>query len=159
MWIWVITPHHLETASYYPVISVTSTAVKKTKILLVDFGLAWSADEMGIPAAMELSFAKTKHEKKISAVFNKLCKFTEAFAGQRLHMVIYLGYLFYFGTGTSVEDLDRVLLGIDKARLTLDGKKVTLGMTQWIMSSRTPWSWSVSTGLQPCQRSCSSICT
>ncbi|KAJ9054424.1 hypothetical protein DSO57_1014863 [Entomophthora muscae] len=36
-----------------------ATAVKKTKILLEDFGLAWSADEMGLPQAMELTFAKT----------------------------------------------------------------------------------------------------
>ncbi|KAJ9058781.1 hypothetical protein DSO57_1008590 [Entomophthora muscae] len=46
---------------------------------------------------MELTFAKTKHEKKISAVFNKLCKFTEAFAGHRLHLVVYLG--FYSSSG------------------------------------------------------------
>ncbi|KAJ9059306.1 hypothetical protein DSO57_1039817 [Entomophthora muscae] len=68
-----------------------ATAVKKTKILLEDFGLAWSANEMGVLAAMELTFAKTKHNKKISAVYNKLCKFTEVFAGQRLHLVVYLG--------------------------------------------------------------------
>ncbi|KAJ9066153.1 hypothetical protein DSO57_1012344 [Entomophthora muscae] len=60
-------------------------------------------------------------------VYNKLCEFTEAFAGQRLYLVVYLRYLFYFGTGASVEDLDRVLLGIDKAWLSLDGKKVPPG--------------------------------
>ncbi|KAJ9068622.1 hypothetical protein DSO57_1026788 [Entomophthora muscae] len=134
-----------------------ATAVKKTKILLADFGLAWSANKMGVPAAMELPFAKTKHKKKISAVYNKLCKFTEAFAGQRLHLVVYLGFLFYFGIGTSVEDLDRVLLGVDKARLSLDGRKVPLDMTWLITSSRTPWSWLASSGLQPRQKSCSSI--
>ena len=104
-----------------------ATAVKKTKILLADFGLAWSADETGLPLAMDLTFAKTKHEKKISAVYNKLCEFTEAFAGQRLHLVVYLGYLFFFGMSASVEDLDGVLLGIDEARLALDGKKVPPG--------------------------------
>ncbi|KAJ9077430.1 hypothetical protein DSO57_1016737 [Entomophthora muscae] len=52
-----------------------ATAVKKTKILLAEFGLAWSANEMGLPAAMDLTFAKTKHNKKISAVYNKLCEF------------------------------------------------------------------------------------
>ncbi|KAJ9060736.1 hypothetical protein DSO57_1027782 [Entomophthora muscae] len=83
-----------------------ATAVKKTKILLADFGLAWSADKTGVPAAMELTFAQTKHKKKISAVYKKLCKFTEAFAGQRLHLVVYLGFLFFFGMGASVEDLD-----------------------------------------------------
>ncbi|KAJ9060659.1 hypothetical protein DSO57_1028512 [Entomophthora muscae] len=36
------------------------TAVKKTKLLLAIFRLAWSADKMGVPAAMELTFAKTK---------------------------------------------------------------------------------------------------
>ncbi|KAJ9061357.1 hypothetical protein DSO57_1021542 [Entomophthora muscae] len=66
-------------------------AIKKTKILLADFGLAWSANKMGVPTAMELTFAKTKHKKKISAVYNKLCEFTEAFDGQRLHLVVYLG--------------------------------------------------------------------
>ncbi|KAJ9068151.1 hypothetical protein DSO57_1031606 [Entomophthora muscae] len=35
-------------------------------------------------------------------------------------------YIFFFGTGASVEDLDGVLLGIDKARLSLDKKKVPL---------------------------------
>ncbi|KAJ9072243.1 hypothetical protein DSO57_1029619 [Entomophthora muscae] len=103
-----------------------ATAIKKTKILLVDFGLAWSANKTGVPAAMELTFAKTKHDKNLSAVFNKLCKFMEAFAGQRLHLVVYLRYLLYFRMGASVEDLDGVLLGIDKARLSLDGKKVPL---------------------------------
>ncbi|KAJ9056089.1 hypothetical protein DSO57_1036645 [Entomophthora muscae] len=59
------------------------------------------------------TFVKTKPEK-ISAVYNKLCEFTEAFAGQRLHPMVYLGYLFYFGMGTNVEDLDRVLLGFKR---------------------------------------------
>ncbi|KAJ9078967.1 hypothetical protein DSO57_1039666 [Entomophthora muscae] len=104
-----------------------ATAVKKTKILLTNFGLAWSANKTGLPAAMELTFAKTRHDKKISAIYNKLCEFTEAFTGQRLHLVVYLGFLFYFGMGTSVEDLDRVLLGINKAQLALDGKKVPPG--------------------------------
>ncbi|KAJ9050434.1 hypothetical protein DSO57_1014441 [Entomophthora muscae] len=31
-----------------------ATAVKKTKILLADFGLAWSANKMGIPLAMDV---------------------------------------------------------------------------------------------------------
>ncbi|KAJ9063954.1 hypothetical protein DSO57_1035517 [Entomophthora muscae] len=87
-----------------------ATAAKKTKILLADFGLAWSANKTGVPPAMELMFAKTKHKKKISAVFNKVCKFTKAFAGQRLHLVVYLGYSFYFRMSASVENLDRVLL-------------------------------------------------
>ncbi|KAJ9074107.1 hypothetical protein DSO57_1039722 [Entomophthora muscae] len=100
-------------------------AVKKTKILLANFGLAWSANKTGLPAAMELTFSKTKHNKKISAVYNKLCKFTEVFAGQRLHLIVCLGYLFFFGMRASVEDLDRVLLGVDEAMLSLDGKKVT----------------------------------
>ncbi|KAJ9082655.1 hypothetical protein DSO57_1002601 [Entomophthora muscae] len=148
MWIWVVIPHHLETASYYPVISVThtlsnllenfgravsklavasATAIKKTKILLADFGLAWSANKTGVPAAMELMFAKTKHDKRLSAVYNKLCEFTEAFAGQRLHLVVYLEFLLFFRMGASVEDLDRVLLGINEAQLALDGKKVPPG--------------------------------
>ncbi|KAJ9068810.1 hypothetical protein DSO57_1024902 [Entomophthora muscae] len=96
----------------------------KTKILLVEFGLAWSANKKGLPTAMELTFVKTKHKKKTSVVFNKLCEFTKAFAGQRLHLVAYLGFLFYFRIGANVEDLGRVLLGIDKARLSLDNKKV-----------------------------------
>ncbi|KAJ9085649.1 hypothetical protein DSO57_1011798 [Entomophthora muscae] len=104
-----------------------ATAVKKTNILLADFGLAWSADETVLPLAMDLIFAKTRHNKKIIAVYNKLCEFTEAFAGQRLHLVVYLGYLFFFGMSASVEDLDGVLLGIDEAWLALDGKKVPLG--------------------------------
>ncbi|KAJ9089258.1 hypothetical protein DSO57_1014804 [Entomophthora muscae] len=104
-----------------------ATAVKKTKILLADFGLAWSANKTGVPPVMELMFAKTKHKKKISDVFNKLYEFTKAFAGQSLHLIVYLGFLFYFGMDRSVEDLDRVLLGIDKARLSLDGKKVPPG--------------------------------
>ena len=104
-----------------------ATAVKKTKILLADFGLAWSKDKTGIPLAMDTMFSKTKHKKKISALYNKLCKFTEAFAGQRLHLVVYLRYLFYFGIGTGVKDLDEIPHRIDKARLTLDGKKVALG--------------------------------
>ncbi|KAJ9071284.1 hypothetical protein DSO57_1038457 [Entomophthora muscae] len=37
---------------------------------------------MGFLQAMDLTFAKTKHEKKISTVYNKLCKFTEAFLGK-----------------------------------------------------------------------------
>ncbi|KAJ9080516.1 hypothetical protein DSO57_1024119 [Entomophthora muscae] len=60
-------------------------------------------------------------------MYNKLCEFTEAFSGQRLHLVVYLGYLFYFGMGASVEDLYGVLLGINQARLSLDGKKVPPG--------------------------------
>ncbi|KAJ9064229.1 hypothetical protein DSO57_1032641 [Entomophthora muscae] len=104
-----------------------ATAVKKTKILLADFGLAWSADETGLPLAMNLTFAKIRHNKKISAVYNKLCEFTKAFARQRLHLVVYLGYLFFFGMSASVEDLDWVLLGIDKAQLALDRKKVPPG--------------------------------
>ncbi|KAJ9054086.1 hypothetical protein DSO57_1018212 [Entomophthora muscae] len=103
------------------------TAIKKTKILLADFGLALSANKTGLPAAMELTFARTRYNKKISAVYNKLCESTEAFAGQRLHLVAYLGFLFYFGMGACVEDLDRVLLRIDKARLALDRKKVPPG--------------------------------
>ncbi|KAJ9076781.1 hypothetical protein DSO57_1022969, partial [Entomophthora muscae] len=66
-----------------------------------------------------LIFLKTKHEKNISAVFNKLCEFTETFAGQRLCQVVYLGYLFYIGMSTSVEDLGGVLLVIEEARLSL----------------------------------------
>ncbi|KAJ9063923.1 hypothetical protein DSO57_1035839 [Entomophthora muscae] len=31
MWIWVVIPHHLETASYYPVISVTAPTLTKKK--------------------------------------------------------------------------------------------------------------------------------
>ncbi|KAJ9081632.1 hypothetical protein DSO57_1012515 [Entomophthora muscae] len=116
---------------FYPGSSDTrntdATAVKKTKILLADFGLAWSANKTGVPEAMELTFAKTKHEKKISALYKKLCGFTEAFAGQRLHLVVYLGFLFFFGMGASVEDLDGVLLGIKKAWLALDRKKVPPG--------------------------------
>ncbi|KAJ9082745.1 hypothetical protein DSO57_1001812 [Entomophthora muscae] len=104
-----------------------ATAVKKAKILLGEFGLIWSANKTGLPAAMELTFAKTRHNKKISAVYNKLCEFTEAFAGQRLHLVVYLGFLFYFGMGASVENLDGLLLGINKARLALNGKKVPPG--------------------------------
>ena len=129
-------------------------AVKKTKILLADFKLAWSANKTGVLQAMELIFAKTKHQKKISAVYNQLCKFTEAFAEQRLHLMVYLGYLFLFGMGASIEDLDGVLLEIDKARLSLDRKKVPSGYSWWIMSSRTPWSWLESTGLQPHLRIC-----
>ncbi|KAJ9054273.1 hypothetical protein DSO57_1016405 [Entomophthora muscae] len=101
--------------------------------LLADFGLAWSADETGLPLAMDLTFVKTRHNKKISVVYNKLCEFTEAFAGQRLHLVVYLGFLFYFGMGASVEDLNMVLLGINKAWLALDRKKVPLDMTWWTM--------------------------
>ncbi|KAJ9089283.1 hypothetical protein DSO57_1014621 [Entomophthora muscae] len=101
--------------------------IKKTKILLAKFGLAWSADKTGVPAAMELTFSKTKHEKKFSTVYNKLYKFMEAFAGQRLYLVVYMGFLFYFGMWANVEDLERVLLGIDKARLSLDEKMVPLG--------------------------------
>ncbi|KAJ9087145.1 hypothetical protein DSO57_1036118 [Entomophthora muscae] len=104
-----------------------ATTVEKTKILLENFGLSWSANKTGIPLVMELTFAKTKHKKKICAVYNKLCKFTEAIYGQRLHLVVYLGYLFYFGMGANVEDLDRALLGINKDRLSLDGKKIPLG--------------------------------
>ncbi|KAJ9054701.1 hypothetical protein DSO57_1011242 [Entomophthora muscae] len=33
-----------------------TTAIKKTKILLANFGLAWSANETGLPAAMKLTF-------------------------------------------------------------------------------------------------------
>ncbi|KAJ9082098.1 hypothetical protein DSO57_1039680 [Entomophthora muscae] len=43
---------------------VDATAVKKTKILLADFGLAWSANKMGVPEAMDLTFGKTKLRKK-----------------------------------------------------------------------------------------------
>ncbi|KAJ9051651.1 hypothetical protein DSO57_1002786 [Entomophthora muscae] len=87
-----------------------TTAVKKTKTLLADFGLAWSANETGLPAAMKLYFAKIKHKKKISTVYNKLCEFTEAFAGQRLHLVVYLGYFFYFGMGASMNHYDQISL-------------------------------------------------
>ncbi|KAJ9075176.1 hypothetical protein DSO57_1038657 [Entomophthora muscae] len=93
-----------------------ATDVKKTKILLEDFGRAWSADETGLPLEMDLAFAKTRHNKKISAVYNKLCEFTETFSGQRLHLVVYLGYLFFFGMSASVKDLDGVLLGINEAQ-------------------------------------------
>ncbi|KAJ9059149.1 hypothetical protein DSO57_1005648 [Entomophthora muscae] len=48
-----------------------TTAVKKTKILLADFGLVWSADKTGLPLEIDLNFVKTKHKKKISAVFNR----------------------------------------------------------------------------------------
>ncbi|KAJ9080623.1 hypothetical protein DSO57_1022896 [Entomophthora muscae] len=40
-------------------------AIKKNKILLADFRLAWSADKTGVPTAMELIFSKTKHEKSL----------------------------------------------------------------------------------------------
>ncbi|KAJ9086351.1 hypothetical protein DSO57_1004749 [Entomophthora muscae] len=33
-----------------------ATALKKTKILLADFRLAWSVNKTGVPAAMELTF-------------------------------------------------------------------------------------------------------
>ncbi|KAJ9054669.1 hypothetical protein DSO57_1011671 [Entomophthora muscae] len=36
-----------------------TTAVKKTKILLADFRLTWSAKKTGVPSAMELTFFKT----------------------------------------------------------------------------------------------------
>ncbi|KAJ9063140.1 hypothetical protein DSO57_1003272 [Entomophthora muscae] len=106
-------------------LELVSLTLKKTKILLADFGLAWSANKKGVPMAMNFTFAKTEHEK-ISSVFNKLCEFTEAFAGKRLHLVVYLSFLFYFGMGTNFKDLDRVFLGIDKVRLSLNGKEIPL---------------------------------
>ncbi|KAJ9079785.1 hypothetical protein DSO57_1031957 [Entomophthora muscae] len=39
-----------------------ATTIKKIEILLAYFGLAWSANKTGLPAAMELYFAKTKHK-------------------------------------------------------------------------------------------------
>ncbi|KAJ9068039.1 hypothetical protein DSO57_1032744 [Entomophthora muscae] len=54
-----------------------ATAVKKTKIYFAYFGLAWSTDKTGVPEAMKLTFVKTKHEKKISIVYNKLCELLE----------------------------------------------------------------------------------
>ncbi|KAJ9084652.1 hypothetical protein DSO57_1022139 [Entomophthora muscae] len=41
------------------------TAVKKTKILLADFGLTWSGEKTWLPLAVELTFAKTKQKIKL----------------------------------------------------------------------------------------------
>ncbi|KAJ9085075.1 hypothetical protein DSO57_1017433 [Entomophthora muscae] len=42
MWIWVVIPHHLETASYYPVISVTPAAVWFTNWASQVFDVTWA---------------------------------------------------------------------------------------------------------------------
>ncbi|KAJ9051819.1 hypothetical protein DSO57_1001066 [Entomophthora muscae] len=110
-----------------------ATAFKKTKILLADFGLAWSADETGFPLVMDLTFAKTRHNKKISVVYNKLCEFTEAFAGQRFHLDVYLRYLFFFGMSASIEDLDRSFWKLTRPGLHLTGRRSPLDTAWWTM--------------------------
>ncbi|KAJ9074452.1 hypothetical protein DSO57_1006102 [Entomophthora muscae] len=58
MWIWVVIPHHLETASYYPVISLTQGAAKR-KYKASDL-----KQQLEIIATALLEGAKMKQGKK-----------------------------------------------------------------------------------------------
>ncbi|KAJ9063913.1 hypothetical protein DSO57_1035962 [Entomophthora muscae] len=64
------------------------------------------ADKTRLSLAIDLTFAKTNHEKKIIAVFNKLCEFTEAFLLVLSGLTILLLWNLRPKSGNQTQNLD-----------------------------------------------------